>query len=80
MITFFGVLYDIISAYVDASFEEEKRLAEQDRIRRIRKEKERQEKERKYHEMWVKATEESLKNPDEWRILPYGWSPFGIFI
>lgn len=77
MITFFGALSDLICAYIDLSLKEEKHLAEQDRIKR---EKERYEKECKYEEAWMKATKESYENPDEWSILPYGWSPFGIFI
>ena len=74
---FFGALSNLISSYIDASYEEEKRLAEQNRIK---KEKERYEKERKYEEIWEQATKESHENPDEWSILPYRWSPFGIFI
>ena len=35
------------------------------------------EKERKLRE-W--ADEEERKNPDEWRVLPYGWSPFGFYL
>ena len=77
MITFFGALSDLICAYIDTSREEEKRIANQNRIK---KEEERYEKECKYEEIWKKATKESYENPDEWSILPYGWSPFGIFI
>ena len=77
MLTFFGVLSDLICSYIDTSHEEEKRIAAQDRIK---KEEERYEKECKYEEIWVKATKESYENPDDWSILPYRWSPFGIFI
>lgn len=77
MATFFGALADLICTYVDLLDGEEKRLAEQNKIR---KEKERYEKECKYEEVWKQATKESRENPDEWKILPYGWSPFGIFI
>ena len=77
MLTFFGVLSDLICSYIDTAHEEEKRIAMQDRIR---KEEERYEKERKYEEIWVKATKESYENPDDWSILPYRWSPFGFFI
>lgn len=35
------------------------------------------EEERKLRE-W--ANEEERKNPDEWRVLPYGWSPFGFYL
>ena len=74
---FFSALSELIRSYIDASHEEEKRLAEQNRIK---KEKERYEKESKYEEIWKQATKESHEIPDEWKILPYGWSPFGIFI
>ena len=77
MATFFGALADLTRTYVDLLDEEETRLVEQDRIRR---EKERYEKECKYEEIWNQATKESHENPDDWKILPYGWSPFGIFI
>ena len=30
---------------------------------------------RKTFEKWCRDDE--MKNPDDWRILPYGWSPFG---
>ena len=74
---FFSALSELISSYIDASHEEERRLAEQ---KRIKKEKEHYEKVREYEEIWEQATKESHENPDEWKILPYGWSPFGIFI
>ena len=74
---FFRALSDLICAYIDETDKIERQLIEQDRIR---KEKKRYEKERKYEEAWMKATKESHENPDEWSILPYGWSPFGIFI
>ncbi len=74
---FFSVLSKLICSYINTSYEEEKRLAGQNRIK---KEKEHYEKVRKYEEIWKQATKESHENPDEWKILPYGWSPFGIFI
>lgn len=27
-----------------------------------------------------KITHEELENPDEFMCLPYGWSPFGIYL
>lgn len=74
---FFSALSELICSYIDTSHEEERCLAEQNRIRR---EKERYEKECKYEEIWKQATKESHENSDEWKILPYGWSSFGIFI
>lgn len=52
---------------------EEERL-EQLKIEKIEK---KIEAERKLRE-W--ANEEECKNPDEWRVLPYGWSPFGFYL
>ena len=77
MLTFFGVLSDLICSYIDTAHEEEKSIAVQDKIK---KEEGSYEKECKYEEIWKQATKESFENPDEWSILPYGWSSFGIFI
>jgi hypothetical protein len=80
MVSFFSVIEEISIGIVDAIYEREYSRAEAERIRLREKEQRRAEKKRMEHERWAKATEESLRNPDEWEILPYGWSPFGIFI
>jgi len=49
-------------------------------LENMRKEAEKWEKEKKEHELWQKATKEQIANPDEWMVLPYGWSPFGIYL
>ena len=69
-----------VSAFNELTEEREKIAAE---IKKEKEEKERQDKYKKQqqeYESWSKATDEEHKNPDEWRILPYGWSPFGIYI
>ena len=52
---------------------------EKERLERLKREKREKkiEAERKLRE-W--AFEEECKNPDEWRVLPYGWSPFGFYL
>ena len=47
---------------------------------RIEKEKQQAQRRIQEQEIWLQATKEEMKNPHEWRILPYGWSPFGLFI
>ena len=49
---------------------------EEERLERLKIEK-KIEAERRLRE-W--ANEEEYKNPDEWRVLPYGWSPFGFYL
>lgn len=53
--------------------------AEAEKLDRIRREKiqkkiEEEERIRKW------ANEDEQKNPDDWKILPYGWSPFGFYL
>lgn len=52
---------------------------EKERLEQLKREKieKKIEAERKLRE-W--AFEEECKNPDEWRVLPYGWSPFGFYL
>lgn len=52
---------------------------EEERLERLKIEKieKKIEAERKLRE-W--ANEEEYKNPYEWRVLPYDWSPFGFYL
>ena len=34
---------------------------------------------KKERKIWLDITEDSYKNPEEYMVLPYGWSPFGIY-
>lgn len=62
-------------------------IHENEELRRkefVKKEREKQklieEKRIREYELWKKITDEEHKNPEEFRILPYGWSPFGFYI
>lgn len=76
----FEAIFVIAEGIVDAIEENEelarKEWQKKDELKRKRKE----EQERLYWERWKVATQAERENPDEWRCLPYGWSPFGIFL
>lgn len=76
----FSAIVVIAEGIVDAIEENEelarKEWAEKDELKRKKKE----EQERLYKERWKAATQAEMENPDEWRCLPYGWSPFGLFL
>ena len=62
-------------------------IHENEELRRkefVEKEREKQklieEKRIREYELWKKITHEEFENPDEFRVLPYGWSPFGFYI
>ena len=76
----FKALAEVICDYFDYK-EEQERLYEE-KMQKVRAEKEHQKflRLQKEHELWEQITEESYENPDEFLVLPYGWSPFGIFI
>lgn len=80
MINPFSIFVEIATLYADVQeFNRElirKEIHEKKLEKEIKKQKAREE-EYKKREI---ATEESLKNPDEWMVLPYGWSPFGIYL
>ena len=70
---FTELLYSVIEENHKAEERIEKEiLAEREKRKAEARERERIE--------WEKATKAELENPDEWRVLPYGWSPFGIYI
>ena len=76
----FSIIADFAELIVDVINDNE------EQTRRIiaeeRREKERlaAEKRQMEYEIWKQVTDEEHKNPDEFRVLPYGWSPFGITI
>ena len=76
----FRALAEVLCDYWDYK-EEQERLYEE-KMRKVYAERERQKiiRLQKEHELWEQLTEESYENPDEFLVLPYGWSPFGIFI
>jgi len=80
MFNSFSLIVDIATAIVDIQEENEKiRRNEALKKRRI-KDNAKFLKAQKEREIWLKVTEDSHKNPEEYMILPYGWSPFGIYL
>lgn len=76
----FSIIADLATLIVEVNEEnyeiENKRIENKRRQHQEKKNKEYEE----YFKKWKKATEEEYKNPDDWRVLPYGWSPFGIIL
>lgn len=74
----FRALAEVLCDYWDYKDEQDRLYEEQ--MRKVKAEKEHQKFLHKQaeHELWLKMTEEENKNPDEFRVLPYGWNPFGI--
>lgn len=74
----FSIFVELATLYSDVQeYNRElirKEIHEKKLEKKIRKQKARKEE----HKKWKIAIEESLKNPEEWMILPYGWNPFGI--
>lgn len=74
----FGIIMELSTIIVDTIEEnEELRRKEMVEERRRRQEREYQKRKRE-EEIWRAATDEAFNNPEEWEVLPYGWSPFGI--
>lgn len=76
----FQVIVDISTTIVEINEENENLRRKEILEKRKRKDAEKWEKEKKEQELWQKATKEEIANPDEWMVLPYGWSPFGIYL
>ena len=72
-----GSLFEQISSVKEKNYQDEQEMLK-------KKEKEKlQLKEERYRKMKEVEKQQRLdkeNNPDEDRILPYGWSPFGIYI
>lgn len=80
MINPFSIFVEIATLYSDVQEFNRESIRKEIHEKKLKKEiKERKAREEEY-KRWKIETEESLKNPDEWMILPYGWSPFGIII
>ena len=80
MINPFKLFEDLVEMIVDIQYENEEIIRKENIKKRQEKERLKFEQQQKEYELWKKLTEEEYKNPDEFRILPYGWSPFGITI
>ena len=80
MINPFKLFEDLVEMIVDIQYENEEIIRKENIKKRQEKERLKFEQQQKEYELWKKLTEEEHNNPDEFRILPYGWSPFGITI
>lgn len=76
----FKIFADLAEMIVDVQLENEEIIRKENIKKRQEKERLKFEQQQKEYKLWKKLTEEEHKNPDEFRILPYGWSPFGITI
>lgn len=74
------ILVDIARVAVEVSQENERLRRDDIRNKRNAKEKQRAQQQAEENKAWLQATREEQDNPDEWRVLPYGWSPFGFKI
>lgn len=73
----FTAFVELLDSVIEANYKEEERIEKERLAEREKRKAEARERERIE---WEKATKAELKNPDEWRVLPYGWSPFGVYI
>lgn len=74
----FRALADVLCDYWDYREEQDKLYEAQMRKKNEEIEHQKYLKKQREKELWLELTAEEYKNPDEFRILPYGWSPFGI--
>lgn len=72
----FALIIELAKLIVSVNESNREALRRQAARERTAAERLREEKAAAEHRRWVKATEESYENPDDWSVLPYGWSPF----
>jgi hypothetical protein len=73
----FTAFVELLDSVIEANYKEEERIEKERLAEREKRKAEIRERERIE---WEKASKAERENPDEWRVLPYGWSPFGIYI
>lgn len=76
----FEPLMWLAESIVDEMHNDEELRRKESLERERERERKRQLKKEREYEIWKQVTEDSYKNPDEYKVLPYGWSPFGIFL
>ncbi len=80
MINPFSIFVELATLYSDVQESNRELIRKEIREKKLEKEIKKQKACEEEYEKWKIVTEESLKNPEEWMILPYGWSPFGIIM
>ena len=76
----FKIIEDIAVEIAAAREVRDEERIRNSRTKRILKKIEKAKKADEEYRRWIIATEEAKRNPEEWQVLPYRWSPFGIFI
>lgn len=80
MINPFSIFVEIACMYSNVQEYNRELIRKEIHEKRLEKEIKKQKAHEEEYKRWKIATEESLKNPEEWMVLPYGWSPFGIYL
>lgn len=78
MINPFSIFVELAYLYSDVQEHNRELIRKEIHEKKLEKEAKKQKAREEEYKKWEIATKESLKNPEEWMILPYGWSPFGI--
>ena len=76
----FAIIVDIATAIVEIQEENEELRRKEILKKKQNKEARKYLKKKREYEAWKELTEDSYKNPEEYMVLPYGWSPFGIYL
>lgn len=80
MLNPFSLIVNIATAIVDIQEENEEIFRKEILKKKRNKEIREYLKKRREYEVWKELTHESYENPEEYMVLPYGWSPFGIYL
>ena len=76
----FAIIVDIATAIVETQ-EENEELRRKEILQNKQNTETRENlKRRREYEVWKELTDEAFENPEEYVVLPYGWSPFGIYL
>ena len=76
----FAIIVDIATAIVETQ-EENEELRRKEILQNKQNTETRENlKRRREYEVWKELTDEAFENPEEYMVLPYGWSPFGIYL
>ena len=76
----FTIIVDIATAIVETQ-EENEELRRKEILQNKQNIETRESlKKRREYEAWKELTDEAFENPEEYVVLPYGWSPFGIYL
>ena len=75
----FTIIADIATVIVETQEENEEFIRKEFLKKKKNKETREYLKKKREYEVWKELTDEAFENPEEYMVLPYGWSPFGIY-